>query len=214
MIKHTAGWKDVLTVVDDAALTELALRARGGDRQAATELVSGTYQQVWRMLVVLSDRRVAEDLTQETYARAFRSLPGFRAESSVRAWLLSIGRRVAADHLRSARTRPQLDPNLTSDDTTVVATGDLSESVALRALVGRLDADRRLAFVLTQMIGLSYREAADVCECPIGTIRSRVARAREDLAAELTEPGESRESRELRRGLATGLGGAAADGRG
>jgi RNA polymerase sigma-70 factor (ECF subfamily) len=183
----------VLTV-DDAALTALALKARSGDRRAATELVSGTYQQVWRMLVVLSDRRVAEDLTQETYARAFRSLPGFRAESSVRAWLLSIGRRVAADHLRSARTRPQLDPNLTWDDATVAAgasVGDLSESVALRALVDRLDPDRRLAFVLTQMIGLSYREAADVCECPIGTIRSRVARAREDLAADLAEPGES-----------------------
>jgi RNA polymerase sigma-70 factor (ECF subfamily) len=181
----------VLTVVDDAALTALALRARGGDRRAATELVHGTYQQVWRMLVVLSDRRVAEDLTQETYARAFRSLPGFRAESSVRAWLLSIGRRVAADHLRAARTRPQLDPNLTSDDAAVVSAGDLSESVALRALVDRLDPDRRLAFVLTQMIGLSYREAADVCECPIGTIRSRVARAREDLAADLDEPGQS-----------------------
>jgi RNA polymerase sigma-70 factor (ECF subfamily) len=143
--------------------------------------------------VVLSDRRVAEDLTQETYARAFRSLPGFRAESSVRAWLLSIGRRVAADHLRAARTRPQLDPQLTSDDPVVVAvssTGDLSESVALRALVERLDPDRRLAFVLTQMIGLTYQEASEVCECPIGTIRSRVARAREDLAAGLAEPGQ------------------------
>jgi RNA polymerase sigma-70 factor (ECF subfamily) len=178
------------TEVDDAALTALALRARTGDRRAATELVNGTYQQVWRMLVVLSDRRVAEDLTQETFARAFRSLPGFRAESSVRAWLLSIGRRVAADHLRSARTRPQLGPNLTPDDAAVVAIGDLSESVALRALVDRLDPDRRLAFVLTQMIGLSYREAADVCECPIGTIRSRVARAREDLAAELADTGD------------------------
>jgi RNA polymerase sigma-70 factor (ECF subfamily) len=181
-------------VADDAALTALALRARGGDRQAATELVGGTYQQVWRMLVVLSDRRVAEDLTQETFARAFRSLPGFRAESSVRAWLLSIGRRVAADHLRSARTRPQPDSNLTAEDDAVLAlstAGDLSESVALRSLVDQLDPDRRLAFVLTQMIGLSYREAADVCECPIGTIRSRVARAREDLAADLAEPDDT-----------------------
>lgn len=195
-----AGRKDVLTVVDDAALTELALRARSGDRRAATELVSGTYQQLWRMLVVLSDRRVAEDLTQETYARAFRSLPGFRAESSVRAWLLSIGRRVAADHLRSARARPRLDPNLTSDDVSIVSAGDLSESVALRALVERLDPDRRLAFVLTQMVGLSYREAAEVCECPIGTIRSRVARAREDLAADLEDRGDTFDGRADARG--------------
>ncbi|HTF49643.1 MAG TPA: sigma factor, partial [Pseudonocardia sp.] len=83
-------------MMDDAALTELALRARAGDRDAATLFVQRTQQQVWRMLITLSDRGVAEDLTQETYARAFRSLPGFRAESSVRAWLLSIARRVAA----------------------------------------------------------------------------------------------------------------------
>ncbi|MBA2324962.1 MAG: sigma-70 family RNA polymerase sigma factor [Pseudonocardiales bacterium] len=177
--------------MDDAALTALALRARCGDRQAATHLVRHTYQQVWRMLIVLSDRQVAEDLTQETYARAFRSLPGFRAESGVRAWLLSIARRVAADHLRSARTRPRVDSATTVDDAAPVAAGDVSESVALRILVDRLDADRRLAFVLTQVIGLSYQQAAEVCECPIGTIRSRVARARGDLASELTDRRES-----------------------
>src|SRR5438309_9287172 len=93
--------------MDDAALTALALRAREGDQEAASRFVRGTQQQVWRMLVALSDRGIAEDLTQETYARAFRALPGFRAESTVRAWLLSIARRVAADHLRAARARPR-----------------------------------------------------------------------------------------------------------
>ncbi len=55
------------------------------------------------------------------------------------------------------------------------------EAVALRALVDALDTDRREAFVLTQLLDLSYAEAAEVCGCPVGTIRSRVARAREDL---------------------------------
>jgi RNA polymerase sigma-70 factor (ECF subfamily) len=170
---------------DDAALTTLALAARHGDRDAATELVHHTYQQVWRVLVVLSNRGVAEDLTQETYARVFRSLPGFRAESSVRAWLLAIARRVAADHIRGARVRPKTDPNAHLEETKLVAPGDLSESVALYSLLDQLEPDRKLAFVLTQLIGLSYAETAQVCDCPIGTVRSRVARARDDLAASI-----------------------------
>ncbi|HEY2206269.1 MAG TPA: sigma-70 family RNA polymerase sigma factor [Pseudonocardia sp.] len=175
--------------VDDATLTGLAVRARAGDRLAATRLVDHTYQQVWRLLTVLSDRRVAEDLTQETYARAFRSLPGFRAEAPVRAWLLAIARRVAADHLRAARSRPRIDPDTdvpgSESGPAPVVPGDLGESVALHALVDGLEPDRKLAFVLTQLLGLSYLEAARVCDCPVGTVRSRVARARDDLAGHL-----------------------------
>jgi len=182
-------------MMDDAALTELALRARAGDERAATQFVQHTQQQVWRMLVALSDRGVAEDLTQETYARAFRSLPGFRAESSVRAWLLSIARRVAADHVRGIRARPRIDPEITLDDAPLAASGgDLSEAVVLHAVLDTLDPDRRLAFLLTQLLGLSYHEAAEVCGCPVGTIRSRVARARDDLIGHLAD----REHRETR----------------
>jgi RNA polymerase sigma-70 factor (ECF subfamily) len=57
--------------------------------------------------------------------------------------------------------------------------------VALHALLAELDPDRRLAFVLTQVLGLSYLEVAEICDCPVGTIRSRVARARDDLIAHL-----------------------------
>jgi len=175
-------------MMDDAALTELALRARAGDRQAATLFFQRTHQQVWRMLVTLSDRGVAEDLAQETYARAFRALPGFRAESSVRAWLLSIARRVAADHVRALRARPRIDPDVRPEDAPAsVTAGDLGETVALHAVLDTLDPDRRLAFLLTQQLGLSYHEAAEVCGCPVGTIRSRVARARDDLIAHLTD---------------------------
>lgn len=180
-------------MVDDATLTALALDARAGDRRAANEFVRLSYQQVWRMLLALSNRRVAEDLTQETFARAFRSLPGFRAESSARTWLLSIARRVAADHLRTARTRPVTDGASEPDER--AAAGDMSESVALRALVARLEPDRRVAFVLTQLVGLSYLEAAQVCDCPVGTIRSRVARARDELAAGLAQPDSPSDAR-------------------
>lgn len=175
--------------VTDDVLTELAVRAGSGDRDAATEFIRHTYQQVWRVLVVLSDRGVAEDLAQETFARAVRSFPSFRAQAPARAWLLSIARRVAADNLRSAARRPRTESR-TDFDPTMVITGDQTETVALRALIVGLDPDRRLAFELTQLVGLSYAEAAEVCECPVGTVRSRVARARSDLAEALESRGD------------------------
>jgi RNA polymerase sigma-70 factor, ECF subfamily len=184
-------------VSDDAALTALALRAREGDEAAATLFVRQTHQQLWRMLVALSDRAIAEDLAQETYARAFRSLPGFRGESPIRPWLFSIARRVAADHIRASRARPRTDPQVGVEDATVpVAGGDLSEAVALHTLLDELDPDRRMAFLLTQLLGFSYLEVAQICDCPVGTIRSRVARARDELITHLT--GKNQASRGTR----------------
>jgi RNA polymerase sigma-70 factor (ECF subfamily) len=160
---------------DIDALTAAALRARRGDADAAAEFVRGTQTDVWRLCAHLGSRDTADDLTQETYARAFRSLHRFAARSSARTWLLSIARRVCADAVRSAvRAR-----SVPADE--ALESPDPAESVTVRLLLGALDPDRREAFVLTQLIGLSYAEAADVCGCPVGTIRSRVARARDDL---------------------------------
>lgn len=158
------------------AITDAALRARRGDAASAGAFVRATQADVWRLCAHLSTREHADDLTQETYARAFASLHRFAGRSSARTWLLSIARRVCADEVRAAvkarsvplEGRPVPDP---------------ADSVALRALLATLDRERREAFVLTQLVGLSYAEAADVCGCPVGTIRSRVARARSDLVA-------------------------------
>jgi RNA polymerase sigma-70 factor (ECF subfamily) len=157
------------------AVTADALRARRGDAAAATAFVRATQSDVWRLCAHLGTHGAADDLTQETYARAFASLHRFAGRSSARTWLLSIARRVCADAVRAAvRARA----------TDVAAPGnapDLAESVALHAMLAALDPQRREAFVLTQLVGMSYAEAADVCGCPVGTIRSRVARARDDL---------------------------------
>ena len=157
-------------------LTELALSARHGDTAAATAFVRATQTDVWRLCAHLGSRGTAEDLTQDTYARAFAALHRFAGRSSARTWLLAIARRACADAVRAAvkqRAAPaegQPSP-------------DHAESVALHDLLDSLDEERREAFVLTQLVGLTYPEAADVCGCPVGTIRSRVARARTDLVA-------------------------------
>jgi RNA polymerase sigma-70 factor (ECF subfamily) len=173
-----------VATLDDAPLDELALAAKSGDRDAAAAFVRATQQQVHRFLTHLVDAHQAEDLTQETYLRAMKALPRFEGRSSARTWLYSIARRVAADHIRAVSARPRI---AAADDWEAVADAQarpsrsVEERIVLRDLLDRIDAERRLAFVATQVLGLSYAEAAEVCDCPIGTIRSRVARAREDL---------------------------------
>lgn len=170
--------------------TRLACAARdavGAERRRALDaFAAATHGDVWRLCAHLGDRDRADDLAQETYLRVIRSLPGFRAESSVRPWLFSIVRRVVADDI-AARQRRRREP--------VAGTRDVPDhqgSVVLESLLAALDPDRRAAFVLTQVLGYGYAEAAQCCGCPIGTIRSRVARAREDLAAMIGEPGARR----------------------
>jgi RNA polymerase sigma-70 factor (ECF subfamily) len=159
------------------AVTEVALRARRGDSAAATAFVRATQTDVWRTCAHLGSRETADDLTQETYARAFASLHRFAGRSSARTWLLGIARRVCADAVRAAvRSRAAVAPQRP-------VAGDIADGVAVQALLAALDAERREAFVLTQLVGLSYAEAADVVGCPVGTIRSRVARARAELVA-------------------------------
>jgi RNA polymerase sigma-70 factor (ECF subfamily) len=182
--------------VDDTTITELALRARDGHRDAAGAFVAATQQQVYRLLVHLADAAVAEELAQETYERALGSLRRYRGDAPARSWLLAIARRVAADHLRRRARRPATPAELTEDDRPLgrAPRADPAEAVALRDALDALDADRREAFVLTQLVGLSYEEAATVCSGPIGTIRSRVARARADLVDALGEPQPRRSS--------------------
>ena len=142
-----------------------------------------TQADVWRLCAHLVDRSSADDLTQDTYARAIGSLHRYRAEAPVKVWLLSIARRVCADSIRSSVRRRNLLARLPRP-----AAGDPGSAgqTELDALLTDLDGDRRTAFVLTQVLGLSYQEAAEVCGCPVGTIRSRVARARDDLVTAMS----------------------------
>lgn len=174
-------------------LTHLLVAARDGDREALGDLVARTQPDVWRFCASIVGADGADDASQETYLRAWRSARGFRAEASARTWILAIARRVCWDQAKKQRTHtarvvaagPVLAPETVSDP---------GENVALEDLVARLAPERRSVFYLTQVLGLSYQEAAEVCDCPVGTIRSRLARARGELiggvsAAELRQAG-------------------------
>ena len=163
----------------DEAATEAALAAQSGDRDAAATLVRLTQAEVWRFVAALVDRDAADDLTQETYLRAFRALPGFAARSSALTWLLGIARHACADHIRTLQRRRRLAFRLPAP----AVEPDHAGLLGAADLIHRLSDDRRGAFVLTQVIGLSYAQVAEIEGVPIGTIRSRVARARDELMA-------------------------------
>jgi RNA polymerase sigma-70 factor (ECF subfamily) len=164
----------------DDPLRRLVAAAVEGDDAALAQLVRQTQPAVARICALLGSGADVDDLVQDTYVRALRSLSGYRAEAPVETWLLSIARRVCADQVRRAqRDRRLLDRLRQLPVSSPAEVWSASHSDA--SLIDSLDVDRREAFVLTQFAGLSYEEAAAVACCPVGTIRSRVARARADL---------------------------------
>lgn len=164
------------TMSDAAA----ALAARG-DAEAFETLCRLLQDDVWRYCwALLGDPALAEEAAQETFVRAVKAIRRFRGDCPARVYLLVLARRSCASLLRReqrhARTRP-LQPG---DEPAVGSPGGAVETALL---LQSLHVDLRQAFILTQVLGLSYAEAAAVCGCPIGTVRSRIYRAREQLVA-------------------------------
>jgi RNA polymerase sigma-70 factor (ECF subfamily) len=168
-------------------LTRLFLAARDGDRTALLHAIRTSQADVWRLAYHLVGPDDADDVTQDSFVRAWKALPAFRGESSARTWLLSITRRACVDQVRRNVRRRRLAGRLEARASLpgAASTVDPGEAHAVSALVDELPDDQRAAFVLTQVIGCSYEEAAEACGVPIGTIRSRVARAREHLVDEV-----------------------------
>jgi RNA polymerase sigma-70 factor (ECF subfamily) len=171
---------------DDKAVTELALAAARGNARALEAFIKATQQDVWRFVTYLSDAGSADDLTQETFLRAIGAIERFSGRSSARTWLLAIARRVVADHIRHAQSRPRTASGADPDQLpsgTRHARG-FEDLVEVTTMIANLSAEQREALLLTQLLGLPYADAAEVCGCPVGTIRSRVARARDALLAD------------------------------
>ncbi|MEU6350366.1 sigma-70 family RNA polymerase sigma factor [Streptomyces sp. NPDC047072] len=170
----------------DASTTAWALAARAGDTEAFEHLVRALHRDVLRYVSHLcADPQAADDLAQDTFLRAFGSVHRFEGRSSARTWLLSIARRAVIDGFRHAAARPRAydagDWELAVERAQPRGVPGFDDGVALLDLLEALPVERREAFVLTQMWGLPYEEVASMCGCPVGTVRSRVARARATL---------------------------------
>lgn len=179
---------------------QLVERAQRGDKRAFDLLVSKYQRRLSRLLSrFIRDSADIEDVTQEAFVKAYRALPSFRGESAFYTWLYRIGINTAKNYLTSAGRRPVVSAEIEDDEGDSL---DLSSQVpdyhtpeaelmnqqilaAVNAAVERLPEELKTAITLREMEGLSYDEIAEVMSCPIGTVRSRIFRAREAIAAEL-----------------------------
>ncbi len=157
------------------------LLAKDGDRGAFSRVVRSTEGDVRRFCHWFTGPGIdVDDVAQETFLRAFKGLDSFTGASAGRSWLLSISRRACLDEITRIRSAGEL---ASVQAGTIVAPGDFVEELALSELMREVPEDFRQAFVLVKVLGLTYAEASDVLGHPIGTIQSRVARARVQLAA-------------------------------
>jgi RNA polymerase sigma-70 factor, ECF subfamily len=131
-------------------------------------------------LSITSNPHIAEEAVQETFIRAWRYWPSFRNESSAISWLITICRRVVIDMAKKNRVHEQLPEN-------VIEIHDHFASTAIYDMVRELPLPQREVVVLCAVLGFDYESAATTLNIPIGTVRSRLARAREQLGRQLDE---------------------------
>jgi RNA polymerase sigma-70 factor (ECF subfamily) len=178
---------------------KLVARVQRGEK-GAFDLLVRKYQHKVAKLVsrFVRDRAEIEDVTQEAFIRAYRAIGSFRGESAFYTWLYRIAVNTAKNYLESQGRRPpgsdveaetaeQLEGGELLRDTATPERHLLTDEIAatVRRVLESLPADLRSAITLREIEGLSYEEIAEVMDCPIGTVRSRIFRAREAIDAEL-----------------------------
>jgi RNA polymerase sigma-70 factor (ECF subfamily) len=158
-------------------------RARGGELLAFEELVRTFQADVYRFAWHLTrDHTLAEDVTQEAFLRAFRFMGGFRGDQKFGSWLLAIARNCAMDMLRQKNRMPrplEVPP--------AGAVADASARAELDAALRSVSPEHRETFLLVEVFGLSYQEAADVLGLAVGTVKSRMFRARQALCKAIAD---------------------------
>ncbi len=172
---------------------DLVRRTQAGDRRAFDLLVLKYQQRVVSLIGrYIRDQTEALDLAQETFIKAYRALPSFRGESAFYTWLYRIAVNTVKNHLMAQGRRPPGE-DLDAETAEQTDTGGrlrenatpeghlLTDEIArtVQAALAALPEELRTAIVLRELDGLSYEEIAQVMDCPIGTVRSRIFRARE-----------------------------------
>jgi RNA polymerase sigma-70 factor, ECF subfamily len=184
----------------DALLVE---RAKRGEVSAFEMLVVKYQRRIERLVGrMVRDTDLVQDIAQETFIRAYRALPQFRGESAFYTWLYRIAVNTAKKALLEKKRDPlvfegamvstedgeepsRVESELTDGETPETVLAGRQVAATVNAAIDALSEDLRQAIVLREIEGLSYEEIADVMNCPIGTVRSRIFRAREAIAVKL-----------------------------
>ena len=179
---------------------QLVERAQRGDKRAFDLLVSKYQRKLARLLSrFIRDSTEVEDVTQEAFIKAYRALPTFRGDSAFYTWLYRIGINTAKNYLVALGRRPPTTTNIDSEEAEGFEDGNqlrdlntpedelASKQVAetVNQTLGELPEELKTAITLREIEGLSYEDIANIMNCPIGTVRSRIFRAREAIAAKL-----------------------------
>lgn len=179
---------------------QLVERAQRGDKQAFGLLVAKYQRKLWRLLSrFIRDPAEVEDVAQESFIKAYRALPSFRGDSAFYTWLYRIGINTAKNYLVAMGRRAPTTTEFDSEEAESFENGDqlrdintpesmlMSKEIAttVNETMGELPEELRTAITLREIEGLSYEEIAGIMNCPIGTVRSRIFRAREAIAARL-----------------------------
>jgi RNA polymerase sigma-70 factor (ECF subfamily) len=178
----------------------LVERAQAGEKRAFDLLVAKYQRKLSRLLSrFIRDPAEVEDVAQEAFVKAYRALPSFRGDSAFYTWLYRIGINTAKNHLVAMGRRAPTTTEFDADEAETFEDGDqlrdinTPESLMMTRQIGdtvnaameALPEELRTAIQLREIEGLSYEEIAAIMNCPIGTVRSRIFRAREAIAAKL-----------------------------
>ena len=181
----------------------LVLRVQHGDKRAFDVLVLKYQQRIASVVSrYLRDQDEVADVTQEAFIKAYRALANFRGDAQFYTWLFRIAINTAKNHLvAKSRRPPNTDKDISdgefSENSVVLETEDQPETLLARdqlqtvilAAVEDLQEDLRTALMLREFDGLSYEEIAEIMACPVGTVRSRIFRARETIEKKMAQMG-------------------------
>jgi RNA polymerase sigma-70 factor (ECF subfamily) len=197
----TAAVLSMDPIVADASDLSLVRRVQKGEKAAFDALVLKYQHRVLKLVQrYVRDVQEAEDVTQEAFIKAYRALPAFRGDSAFYTWLYRIAINTAKNSLVSSARRPldydldlqdpdQYDAQARLKDTAtpeaMLLTDEIRETV--NGAIADLPDDLRTAIVLRELDGLSYEEIAKTMDCPVGTVRSRIFRAREAIDSRLRQ---------------------------
>lgn len=185
---------------------ELVSQVQKGDKRAFDLLVIKYQRRIMRLLArMISDPAEVEDVAQETFIKAYRALPQFRGDSNFYTWLYRIAINSARNWQAASARRPLLAHEYENEEGETFSSLDtltdintpesmmVSRQVAdtVNAAINQLAPELRTAIVLREIEGLSYEDIAETMGCPIGTVRSRIFRARETIAEQLRKVRES-----------------------